>query len=355
MTNKKIIVFLSLILLSAGCGTFKTTLPAGVVKSLNGGSDWQFSNAIKGSTTSSLSGQNISKLDFDPGNRQVVFAGTYTDGLFKSDDSGATWSKILSKIFVYDFAIKPGDVKTIYAAGLCVDHGCVIKTADGGASWTEIYKEGSVSGASAVRAIAINPINLNQMVIGTASGSVIKSADSGNTWQLANDFKDQINRTLWQGGNVYVLLKGKGLFVSNGFAENFTEATSSLNKTYSLGSVSYSSDNIDTFSQVFVDYTSPTLIYLTTNKGLYKTVDGGSNWVLQKLPIKPSEGSARAIAIARNSSNIVYTSVGSTIYKSLDAGQSWQTQNITSGGFINYVLIDPQLPQIVYAGVYLNN
>ncbi len=354
MNLKKILIILSLALLSAGCSAFQTKLPAGVVKSVNGGSDWQFSNAIASSTTASLVGLNISKLDFDPNNRQTVFVGTYTDGMFRSDDSGAHWNRVLSKIFVYDFAIKPGDAKTIYASGLCVDHGCVVKTTDGGASWTEIYKEGSVATASAVRTITINPLNLNQIIIGTASGSVIKSADSGNSWQLANDFKNQVNRILWQGGNVYALVKAKGLFISPGFADNFTDLTANLKSTYAAANLINNSDTIEAFNQVFVDFTSPTLIYITTSKGLFKTVDGGQNWTAQQLPLKPSESIVHAIAIARNSSNIVYTSVGSTIYKSLDAGQSWQTQNINSGGYINYILIDPQLPQIVYAGVYLN-
>jgi photosystem II stability/assembly factor-like uncharacterized protein len=275
--------------------------------------------------------------------------------MFRSDDSGANWKRVLSKIFVYDFAIKSGEPKTIYAAGLCVDHGCVVKTTDGGASWTEIYKEGSVATASAVRAIAINPLNLNQIIIGTGSGIVIKSADSGNSWQLANDFKSQVNRILWQGGDVYALVKGRGLFISTGFADSFTDLTANLKSSYATANLINNADTIDIFNQVFVDFTSPTLIYLTTSKGLFKTIDGGQNWTAQKLPLKPSENIVHAIAIARNSSNIVYTSVGSTIYKSLDAGQSWQTQNISSGGYINYILIDPQLPQIVYAGVYLNN
>jgi photosystem II stability/assembly factor-like uncharacterized protein len=103
---------------------------------------------------------------------------------------------------------------------------------------------------------------------------------------------------------------------------------------------------------MFVDTTSPKLIYLTTNKGLFKTLDEGKTWLQQKLPVKPGESEAKAIAVAPSSSNLIFTRVGSTVYKSTDGGQNWQTQGIASAGFINYILIDPQLPQIVYAGVY---
>ncbi|HYV33253.1 MAG TPA: YCF48-related protein, partial [Candidatus Limnocylindria bacterium] len=308
-------------------------------------------NAVKNSTSLSLSSLSISKMAFDPQNRQTVFAGSYTDGLYRSDDGGAAWSKILSKILVYDFVINPLDSKIIYASGYFGDHGLVLKTTDGGASWVQIYKEEST--LNAARSIALNPLNPNQLVIGTTSGGVIKSADAGNTWQLAKDFKDRVNRVLWQNGNVYVLLKTKGLFKSSGFADNFTEITLSLAKFFSFDTLSYNSANIvSSFNQVYVDVTTPSLIYLTSDKGLYKTTDEGVTWVLQNLPIKPDQADGRAVAVSRSSSNIVYTSVGSTIYKSTDGGGAWQTQNVTSGGFVNYILVDPELPQIVYAGIY---
>lgn len=352
MKYKKFVILPAVILLAAGCNFLSKSLPAGIIKSTNGGADWQFSNSVKGSETQSLTSLNIAKLAFEPGKRETLFAGSYSGGLYKSEDSAGSWSKILSNIFVYDFAVNPADAKIIYAAGFYADHGRVVKTTDGGASWNEVYKEESTT--NAVRAIAINPSNPSQLVIGLSSGSIIKSADGGMTWQLAKNFEDRVNRILWQNGNIYVLLKTKGLFKSAGFAENFTEMTDSLSKTYNLAGMSYTSSTVDAFSQVFVDNTNSGLIYLTSNKGLFKTTDEGKNWTLLKLPVQPDQSEAKAVAVAQSSSNIVYTSIGSTIYKSTDAGQSWQTQGVASAGFVNYILIDPQLPQLVYGGIYSN-
>jgi len=347
--TKTIALFFSLTLLSAGCSFFTAKLPAGIIKTVNGGSDWQFSNKVASSTTVSMSGLGISKLAFDPTNHQIVFAGAYNGGLYKSQDSGGTWIDILSKIFVYDFVVSPIDPKTIYAAGFYTDHGRILKTTDGGASWTQIYDEESAK--NPVRAIAINPANVNELVLGTTSGSVIKSADGGLSWQLANDFKDQINRIVWQNNNLYVLVKTKGLFKSTGFADNFASLTDKLTAGDNL---IYNPDTISVFSQIFVDAAGSGLIYITTDKGLYKTVDEGLTWTpVASLPVKPNDTAPHAIAISNTSSNIVFTSVGSTIYKSLDGGVTWQTQSITSGGFVNYILIDPNLPQIVYGGIYV--
>lgn len=351
MENKKYLLALAIVFLAAACNPFTKTLPGGVLKSVNGGADWQFANRISTSTTASLASLNIAKLAFSPQSREVLFMGSYTGGLYKSTDAGNSWKNILSKIYVYDFVVSPYDVNIIYAAGFYADHGRVLKTTDGGASWNQVYNEESA--ANAVRAIAINPNNPSQLVIGMTSGSVVKSADGGISWQLANNFSDRINRVLWQNGNVYVLNKTKGLFKSTGFADNFTDITESLSKTFSLNNTTYNKDTIDSFSQVFVDFSTPALIYVTTNKGVFKTVDEGKTWEKQNLPVKPDESEAKAISIAPSSSNIVYSSVGATIYKSTDGGVTWQTQSITSAGFINYILIDPQLPQIVYAGIYV--
>src|SRR5581483_6699691 len=116
MKNKKFFSAVFLLALAASCNPLVQSLPAGVIKSVDGGVDWQFANdtaAQKGA----LSTVNISRMDFDPQNRQIIYAGSYTDGLYKSEDSAVTWSKILSKISVYDFAVNPLDSKVIYAAG----------------------------------------------------------------------------------------------------------------------------------------------------------------------------------------------------------------------------------------------
>lgn len=351
MEHKKFII-ISLVFLAAACNPFAASPQAGVYKTLNGGSDWKPANKLK-TGAGSLIGIYVSRLGFDPSNNQTVFAASYSAGLYKSEDAAGTWVNILANIGVYDFALNPQDPKIIYAAGLCVDHGCVLKTTDSGASWNEVYHEGSVS--NPVRSIAINPQNPSQIVIGTTLGSVVKSPDGGLSWQLANNFNNQVNRVLWQDG-IYVLLKDKGFFKSADFGVTFTELTAGLKTTFNVSSGSFDSSNssVGMYHQVYADFSAPSLIYLTADKGLYKSTDSGQTWKAQTLPIQPDQTAARAIAVAKTSSNIVYVSVGGTVYKSLDGGGTWQTQGVAKTGFVNYILIDPQLPQIVYAGIYVN-
>lgn len=345
----KILSFFALILfLAAGCSGSNSTLPNGVVKSVNGGADWQFSNRLASSTTASLASLNISKLAFDPQSTQTVYAGSYNGGLYKSADSAAAWTEILSKILVYDFAVNPINPKEIYAAGYYNSHGNVLKTTDGGASWQQIYNE--ESSANAVRAIALNPFNPEQIVIGLASGNVVRSYDGGASWKLSNNFEAQVNRIAWQNGFIYVLLKEKGLYKTADSADSYAELTAPVGKNQ-LFSFYYNGSS-PVYSQLYVDPMTPNFIYVTTSRGLFKTLDGGVTWTNVSLPVQSDAAYVRAITVARSSSNIVFASIGNTIYKSLDAGATWQTQAIATDGLIDYILIDPNLPQIVYAGIY---
>ncbi len=344
------ILFISLVFLSAACGLGKGTA-SGVIKTVNGGADWQFFNKIEEGSAGNLTASQISKLKFDPQNREMVYAGTYNQGLFRSQNSGENWKVILSKLSVYDFALDPFDSNIIYAAGSFSDFGKVLKTEDGGASWQEIYNEASKQ--NSVRAIAINPGNPNQLIIGTSSGNLIKSLDGGLSWQLVKNFEDRINRLFWQGGEVYVLLRDKGLFRASSAMDNFDYLTESLARNLSVGGINFDKPEVERFNQAYIDEFSGNLLYLATNIGIYKSVDRGVSWQQMALPVKGSASDTWTITVSKSSSNLVFTNVGATIYKSTDGAVSWQTQSIATAGLINYILIDPELSQIVYAGIYI--
>ncbi len=346
---KKIYIILPvLVFISASCALFGTQATGGMAKTVNGGADWQISNTVKNSKTTLLN-TSMTSLGFDPGNREVVYASTLTGGLYKSEDSGATWFRILSTISVYDFVVDPVDGKIIYAAGIYNGHGRLLVTRDGGSSWNQIYNDASLE--NPVRSVALNPQNTTQIIIGLSSGSIIKSFDSGLSWKLARDFGSRVNDIIWQNGTLYILFRDKGLLSSTDFAENFTQLTLGIDSPTFIKNLPTSQGQLF-YNRFFVDRLSSDLLYVTTTLGLFKTVDGGKNWAYISLPVPPAQNQPHAIAVASKSSNIVYTSIGSTIYKSADGGQTFQTQKVATTGIINYILIDPELPQIAYAAIW---
>lgn len=350
--NKKIVyILLPLLFLSAGCDVFSKGGSAGLSKTLNGGVDWIAANKQDGGS-GSMQAANISKLEIHPLNHENIFAGSYNGGLFESTDSGGTWKNILSNSTVFDFAVNMVNSKIIYAAGDIGGMGRVVKTTDGGKSWLKAYNESSAN--NPVRSIALNSSNPEQLIIGTDSGTVIKSTDGGLNWQLLKNFSSKISRVYWTNSGVYVLVREKGLFKGSGFGDDFVELTAGLRSEGLLNQFS-KTGSVKVFNQAYIDTLTNNLLYITTDIGLFKSTDLGKNWTAVKLPVKQEALNARPIVVAKQSSNIVLTAIGSTVYKSTDGGNSFQTQNVPlTNAFVNYIVMDPTLPQIMYAGGYVN-
>jgi photosystem II stability/assembly factor-like uncharacterized protein len=347
----KILLLIPLLFLGVSCNPLAKSGSGGLAKSTNGGVDWILANKQNGGS-GSMQAANISKLDFDPKNHETVYAGTYNAGMFKSSDSGGAWTNILSKITVFDFAVHPYSSSTIYAAGDYGGFGKVLKTEDGGKSWLQKYNEAGAN--TPVRGIALSPFDPNQIIIGTESGSVIKSADGGNNWQLLKDFKGIIAHVYWTNSGVYVLLRQKGLYKGGGNFDDFTELTNPLVQQSLLDQFN-NRQSVGLFYQAYIDPVSPSLVYITTDRGLFKTTDAGKTWNFVKLPVKQQNLNPRPIVVSKQNSNTVLTAVGTTVYKSTDGGNSFQTQNVPfSNAFVNTLLIDPVLPQVMYTGGYVD-
>jgi len=77
----------------------------------------------------------IIAIVYDPVDPQVIYAGSFGSGVFKSTDGGLNWSSVnngLTNLYVSSMAINPQNPSTIYAGTY---RGQVYKTNDGGNSW----------------------------------------------------------------------------------------------------------------------------------------------------------------------------------------------------------------------------
>jgi photosystem II stability/assembly factor-like uncharacterized protein len=348
--HKLVLVFFCVALLAAACNPLGSGASGGVVKTGNGGADWQLANTIK-DQRATLAGYSISKLDFDPSDPQKLLAGTFNNGVYLSEDGGNSWQGILGQLSVYDFAVNPADAKQIYAAGVFDNHGRVLKTSDNGNSWVEVFNEASTQ--NPVRSIALNPNNPEEVVIGLGYGTLIKSQDGGQSWRLLQNYNDRINRIYWNNNGMYVVVRNTGVFRSTDSGGSFQNIVLPLLPSGGRFGQLISSSGIATFNQIGLSSIDPSLVYLTTSGGLFRSTDSGATWNYISLPLRQRDLPIIAIAVAPSNSNIIYVSAGSNIYKSNDSGGSWQAQDAHPTGSINYILINPTLPQIAYAGVYI--
>lgn len=348
MKKSILILICALSLTAASCDLFPATT-AGILKTSNGGVDWQASNALK-DNTGSIVGLSISKLAFDPQASDIIYTSSYNAGLYKSMDGSSTWEQILGQIPVLDFMIHPSDSQTIYAAGYFEDRGRVLVTKDGGKSWNAIYT--AATSNSAVRSIALNPNSPEQVAIGLSQGELIMSDDGGATWRLAQSYNDRINKIIWNYDGLYVLVKGTGLYKSTDFGSSFQLLTASLRSSGNITNLSIFGDTITSYNQVAISPSFGGLIYMTTNLGLYRSSDGGFSWGFVSMPLRQQSQPPAAIAIAPSSDNVVYVSASNIIYKTTDGGSTWSASDTQTSNLINALLVDPELPQAAYAGVF---
>jgi len=111
-------------------------------------------------------------------------------------------------------------------------------------------------------------------------------------------------------------------------------------------------------------WSNPNIIFLgTASGGVWKTENGGGSWtpIFDEQPIQ----NIGSVAITQSNPNIVWAgtgegnprnsvSLGEGMYKSLDGGKTWKCMGLQKTRNIHRILIDPNNPDIVYAGVMGN-
>jgi len=99
------------------------------------------------------------------------------------------------------------------------------------------------------------------------------------------------------------------------------------------------------------------VIYLSSEKGLFKTTDGGNSW----NPVEGGLGTFPILSIAINPAvpSILYVGTFSDgVYRSTDAGRNWALINAGMRDYVmvvNSVVIDPKNPQTLYAGTTMGS
>ncbi len=109
-------------------------------------------------------------------------------------------------------------------------------------------------------------------------------------------------------------------------------------------------------------YKNRTTFYFgATGGGVWKTVDGGSNWV--NISDKYFGGSIGAVAVAPSDETVLYAGEGENtmrgnvseglggIWRSEDGGRSWKNAGLKDGRHIIRIIIHPKNPDIVWAAV----
>ena len=152
-----------------------------VLATRDGGATWSTLTA-----NAAFFGVNV--LVSDPRSPGTLYAGNFY-GIYRSDDGGASWRPLLADprgIQVNALVLDPGSPGTLYAAAGSFSP-TVMRSTDGGASWTQI-----ASFSTQVNALAIDPQASSILLAGVELNGVLRSKDYGLSWRPARSGFDAV-------------------------------------------------------------------------------------------------------------------------------------------------------------------
>ncbi|MFZ2905044.1 MAG: glycosyl hydrolase [Cyclobacteriaceae bacterium] len=191
----------------------------GVWKSLDAGKTWTHVG-LKDS-------KHIPRIRIHPKNPDLVYAAVLGDlfksseerGVYKSEDGGKTWKRILfanKDAGAVDLILDPNNPRILYASTWRIrrtpyslesggEGSALWKSVDGGENWVNIStNEGLPKGTWGIVGVAVSPVNSNRVyaIIENEKGGVYRSADAGKTWQKMNDDRN-LRQRAWYYTRIY--------------------------------------------------------------------------------------------------------------------------------------------------------
>jgi photosystem II stability/assembly factor-like uncharacterized protein len=340
----------------------------------------------------------VKSLAINSQQSQQMYLGTSDGQIYRSNDGGRRWTRLLSfnhpGYSVDKILIDETNPQTLYVPVWFVANdtdGGIYKSTDGGDTWQELTGMQKHS----VRALAIAPNNPRYLIAAAIDGAY-RSLDAGATWQrfspvnhpdiirlhsVAIDPQDSqivylgTEHLPWKttnGGKDWVCVKGhpsdkKQQFIDDSDIFSITVNRSDSQEVFAsaCSGIYHSRDGATTWEKykgipftsrrthiIYPDPTNNQIVYSGTTEGLWKTTDGGQNWRL----LTSLRTVINAIMIHPQQPEKVYigTKAGGVLV-SENGGETFQA---TNEGFVNRqiatLVIDREQKQRIYAGVLFN-
>ena len=249
----------------------------------------------------------------------VGFGGRAIDGLILahgagihvSGDGGKNWASVHGGGPVNSLAVSPG---VVYIAG----QGLFTAT-DLQSEWREITPPGS---SGEFVAAAVNPAAAYAITAIDSTGSVFVSADAGGSWERLPVAVPSSTRSLTimpMRGLMYIGTTDQGVLGGDG-RDEWASANGFVNgalPTVHAPSIFYDARSGDSFEGVNGRFEGA--LYVGTDRGVFKSIDGGASWNLLELDV-----AIRALTVSRGDPSVITAIDGrGRVFRSADRGLSW--------------------------------
>lgn len=249
---------------------------------------------------------------------------------YKSTDGGQSWGQTTDWIWPNNIGYTHCDIHELVFFGNTLyvgSDGLISKTTDGGSNWTNLSEGLSIRQFYRIGGTRSNP---NKLMGGSQdNGTSVYTEDEWHEWLGADGMEclvdytdDSIVYGTTQGGNFRKSISG-GYF----------------------GGVGISQPGGGAWVTPFVIHPTEHETIFVGNSEVRKTTDGMQSWTtLSSFGM----GTLNALSVGNDNPDYLYASKGSTIFRTGDGGQSWD--NISSGLpdlYITYITVNPNDAQKV--------
>ena len=304
-------------------------LSSEIFKSTDSGATWSVAN-------SGLPCVTVHSMAVDALTPCTLYAGT-DRGVFKSTDGGEHWETpngIITLLGTYSLVIHPDNSSIIYAAGGSINgggHG-VLKSTDAGASWSPVntgFRNEYMGN------VIIDSTNSSTLYVMSYRG-IYKSTDAGGHWNVVLPF--------FIGGDVAYSKdleidqhNPSKLYTTNGYR---------ISKTTDAGSTWKDAELPFSVASLTIDPSNPSVLYIVPDFAtkLYRSTDGGDSWA----SIIETQDWFSGLAVNPMDSSTLYLGTRQGVLKSVDGGVNWVKTTFPVNS-ASRLIFDPAMPSTMYA------
>nr|WP_262420237.1 glycosyl hydrolase [[Muricauda] meishanensis] len=315
--------------------------------------------------------RHIPRIKVHPTNHDLVYAAvmgniykpTEERGVYKSEDGGKSWKKILyvnDQAGAVDLTLDPTNPRILYASTWRVqrtpyslssggDGSALWKSTDSGETWTEISKnEGFPKDTLGIIGVAVSPKNSDRVwaiVENKEKGGLYRSEDGGKKWSLVNDER-KLRQRAWYYTRMYADTEDEDVvYVLNVQYHKSTDGGKTFN--------TFNAPHGDHHDLWIAPENSKRMI-IGDDGGAQVSYDGGETWstyynqpTAQFYRVTTDNAFPYRIYVAQQDNSTIRIN-----HRSDDESIGEDDWEETAGGESAHIAVDPLNNDIVYGGSY---